>query len=343
MHSDSISHSGHSIRIRGVSKRYGSLVVLDHIELAIQRGEFVSIVGPSGCGKSTLLRILAGLEAPDAGSVLLGEQDITTTPAHSRSINTVFQNYALFPHLSVRENIEFGLRSRGIVAPDRVDRVLRLARIDDLRSSDVTKLSGGQKQRVALARAVVNEPAVLLLDEPMSALDAKLRGEVRAELRALQRATGITFILVTHDQDEALSVSDRIIVMNDGRIEQQGTPQEVYESPRTRFVADFIGAANILEITGRNAEEVFCSLGAVRCDNPDTVSAIAVRAERLSIHSDVADSSHVVRDVLFRGDTADVTLDPGGLRVRTDASIAFKPGTRVGVIAKCGSLQPLHG
>ena len=318
------------------------MLVLDRIELSIRRGEFVSILGPSGCGKTTLLRILAGLESPDAGRIMLGDQDVTETPAHGRNINTVSQSYALFPHLSVRENIEFGLRSRGIHAPERVERAMRLARIEELHSKDVTTLSGGQKQRVALARAVVNEPAVLLLDEPMSALDAKLRENVRAELRSLQRETGITFILVTHDQEEALCVSDRIIVLNAGRVEQFGTPREVYESPRTRFVADFVGGANIMNVTGRDGTLISCQLGTIHCEQPESVDAIAIRPEALSILAESSAPTHRVHDVLFRGGITDVILDPDGLRVRTEASKAPTPGTSVRVIADASSLKPLH-
>jgi spermidine/putrescine transport system ATP-binding protein len=245
-----------------LTRRFSEVFALDDVTLAIMRGEFFSLLGPSGCGKTTFLRIIAGLDFPDAGSLHLACQDAKNVPAHRRAVNTVFQSYALFPHLNVRSNIAFGLRMKKVPRAEmetRVRGVMELTRIAELAERMPSQLSGGQKQRVALARALVNEPEVLLLDEPMGALDLKLRKELQMELRALQRRTGITFIYVTHDQDEALSMSDRIAVMNEGRIVQLGTSEELYERPRTCFVAEFLGGCNLLctTIERRNANELF--------------------------------------------------------------------------------------
>ncbi len=238
------------ILIEGIDKSFGPVQALKSVSLHVNEGEFFTLLGPSGCGKTTLLRIIAGLELPDSGRVILGGEDITHLPATKRQVNTVFQNYALFPHLSVYENVAFGLRARRFPKEEvntKVRKALELLGLQDLADRHPHQLSGGQQQRVALARALVNEPRVLLLDEPMSALDAKLRAQLQVELRRLQRRLKQTFILVTHDQSEAMVVSDRIAVMNDGMIVQFGTPREVYESPRTRFVAEFLGAANLLK------------------------------------------------------------------------------------------------
>lgn len=232
-----------------VGRRFGRVIALDGITLRVRRGEFFSLLGPSGCGKTTLLRLLAGLDWPDSGEIRLGGRPATDLPAHRRPVNTVFQSYALFPHLSVRDNVAFGLRMKRIPAPERERRVaavMELTRITDLADRRPAQLSGGQKQRVALARALVNEPEVLLLDEPLAALDADLRRRLQAELKALQRRLGITFIHVTHDQQEALALSDRLGLLRAGRLEQVGTPRELYERPRTRFVAEFLGACNLL-------------------------------------------------------------------------------------------------
>ncbi|MBA3710681.1 MAG: ATP-binding cassette domain-containing protein [Planctomycetes bacterium] len=241
-----------ALRVQGVDKRFGTTEVLRDAEVDVRPGEFVTLLGPSGCGKTTLLRIVAGFELPDRGSVVLDGVDITRLPANRRPVNTVFQSYALFPHLSVFENVAFGLRARGVAEAEVVARVgeaMDLLRFAELRDRRPHQLSGGQRQRVALARALVNRPDVLLLDEPMSALDARLRAEVQLELKRLQRRLGTTFVLVTHDQDEAMVVSDRILLMHGGRIVQAGAPREVYERPRTRFVAEFLGAANLIAAT----------------------------------------------------------------------------------------------
>ena len=236
--------------LKEINKSYGRVKAVNNVSLEIKSGEFFTLLGPSGCGKTTLLRIIAGLELQDSGQVILEDEDITIQPAIKRQINTVFQSYALFPHLTIFENVAFGLRARKIADAQvdvRVNKVLAMLELGQMTNRYPHQLSGGQNQRVALARALVNEPKVLLLDEPMSALDAKLRAQVQVELRRLQQKLGQTFILVTHDQDEALVVSDRIAVMKEGEIIQFGTPEEVYDYPQNKFVAEFLGAANLID------------------------------------------------------------------------------------------------
>ena len=244
-----------AVHVSGLRKRYGDVVALAGVDLVIGAGEFFTLLGPSGSGKTTLLRLIAGFERPDAGRIELGGTDVTRVPPYSRNVNTVFQDYALFPHMTVAQNIEYGLRVRRVAKAgrrERVDRALEMVRLTGLGSRKPTQLSGGQRQRVALARAIVNEPQVLLLDEPLGALDFKLRQEMQIELQHVQREVGITFVYVTHDQEEALAMSDRIAVLSNGRIEQIGTPLEVYERPQTDFVAGFIGISNLIERDGRH-------------------------------------------------------------------------------------------
>ncbi|AEV15894.1 Spermidine/putrescine ABC transporter ATPase subunit [Thermus sp. CCB_US3_UF1] len=237
------------VRLSGVRKRFGNVAALDGVDLEVHRGEFFSLLGPSGCGKTTLLRLLAGFDTPDAGRIEIAGRDMAGVPPYARPVNTVFQNYALFPHMTVEGNVAFGLRMQGLPPAEvrrKVAWALELVDLLGLERRYPRELSGGQKQRVALARALVLEPEVLLLDEPLSALDARLRQELRVELMQLQRRLGKTFIFVTHDQEEALVMSDRIAVMRAGRIEQLGLPDEVYERPRNRFVAEFLGRSNFL-------------------------------------------------------------------------------------------------
>jgi len=244
-----------AVHVSSLRKRYGDVVALAGVDLVIRAGEFFTLLGPSGSGKTTLLRLIAGFERPDHGRIELGGADVTRVPPHSRNVNTVFQDYALFPHMTVGQNIEYGLRVRRVAKAERrekVDRALEMVRLPGLGARKPAQLSGGQRQRVALARAIVNEPQVLLLDEPLGALDFKLRQEMQIELQHVQREAGITFIYVTHDQEEALAMSDRIAVLSSGRIEQIGTPLEVYERPRTDFVAGFIGISNLIERDGRH-------------------------------------------------------------------------------------------
>jgi putative spermidine/putrescine transport system ATP-binding protein len=245
--------SAAALRLQGVRKNYGHVVAVAGVDLVVNEGEFFTLLGPSGSGKTTLLRLIAGFERPDSGRIELGGRDVTSTPPYLRNTNTVFQDYALFPHMSVAENIGYGLRVKGIAGQERekrVDRALEMVRLEGLGRRRPNQLSGGQRQRVALARAVVNEPEVLLLDEPLGALDLKLRQEMQIELKQIQKEVGITFVYVTHDQEEALTMSDRMAVMTSGQIEQIGSPVEVYERPATEFVAGFIGISNVLKRGG---------------------------------------------------------------------------------------------
>src|ERR671933_1057843 len=236
----------------GVSKRFGAVAAVDEVSLEIGEGEFFSLLGPSGCGKTTTLRMVAGFELPDAGRVVLQGRDVTAVRANRRPVNLVFQQYALFPHMSVYDNVAFGLKVKHVPRAEHRERVHELLRVVSLEGFDrrrARQLSGGQQQRVALARALVNRPAALLLDEPLGALDVKLRKQMELELKRIQNELGTTFVYVTHDQEEALAMSDRIAVMNGGRVEQTGSPREIYERPRTAFVADFIGSLNALDLT----------------------------------------------------------------------------------------------
>ncbi len=247
-------HAVPAVDVKDVRKTFGGVEALAGVDLRIGRGEFFTMLGPSGSGKTTLLRIIAGFVRADAGQILLGGVDVTREPPYARNVNTVFQDYALFPHMTVHENVEYGLRVKRIGRNQRRARAqeaLAMVRLPDHGERKPAQLSGGQRQRVALARAIANEPEVLLLDEPLGALDLKLRQEMQLELKTIQRELGITFIFVTHDQEEALTMSDRLAVMNDGRLEQLGTPIDVYERPANEFVAGFIGVSNLLERNGR--------------------------------------------------------------------------------------------
>ncbi len=271
--------SGPAVSLRGVTKRFGAVTAVDDIDLDIAEGEFFSMLGPSGSGKTTMLRMIAGFELPSEGTVLLKGRDVTRLAPFDRDVNTVFQDYALFPHMNVAQNIAYGLRVRRVPKPERtrrVDEALASVRLEDFGSRRPHQLSGGQRQRVALARALVNRPAVLLLDEPLGALDLKLREEMQVELKGIQKDVGITFVFVTHDQQEALTMSDRIAVFADGRIEQVGTPADIYERPTTQFVAGFVGTSNILpavlarELVGRDGTSTI---------RPEHIRVVAAGAE----------------------------------------------------------------
>jgi spermidine/putrescine transport system ATP-binding protein len=259
------------VRLDSVTKSFDDVVAVDDVSVEIPHGSFFALLGPSGCGKTTTLRMIGGFEEPDSGAIYLGEQPVTGLPPYKRDVNTVFQSYALFPHLTIFENVAFGLRRRGLKGPQldgRVREILRLVDLDGVERRKPRQLSGGQQQRVALARALVNKPQVLLLDEPLGALDLKLRKQMQLELKGLQHEMGITFVHVTHDQEEAMTMADQIAVMNRGRIEQLGSPTELYERPRTAFVARFLGASNLLPgtVSGR---------GVVRLDGGGEVRVAA--------------------------------------------------------------------
>ena len=300
---DSGSHIGVKpiISFRNISKRWGSTVAVDNVSLDIEPGEFFALLGPSGCGKTTLLRMLAGLEVPTEGQVLIDEQDMGDIPPNKRAVNMVFQSYAVFPHMTVADNVAYGLQVDGVPQPERDRRVkeaLDLVQLGHLAARKPDQLSGGQRQRVALARALVKKPKVLLLDEPLSALDAKLREAMRFELSQLQRKVGITFIMVTHDQDEALAIASRIAVMDKGSIAQLGTPSDLYEFPRSRFVADFLGSVNLFEGALVNDEadqaDVACpELEPYLVHLPHSVAGgdtstvwVAIRPEKMNLHKD---------------------------------------------------------
>ena len=277
-----------SVDIEGVSKRFGDVCAVDNVTLQIRKGEFFSLLGPSGCGKTTLLRMIGGFELPTSGAIRIGGRDVSQDPPYRRPVNMVFQSYALFPHLTVRQNVAFGLRYRktpGAARPDaaapedKVREALALVRLNGLEDRYPNQLSGGQKQRVALARALILEPQVLLLDEPLGALDQKLRKEVQVELKNLQRTLGITFVFVTHDQEEALTMSDRIAVMNQGRVEQVDTSAAVFEYPTTEFVAQFMGAPNFFTGVVKSMAEGLLQLGAAS-DVDITMRANGTQFER---------------------------------------------------------------
>jgi ABC-type Fe3+/spermidine/putrescine transport system ATPase subunit len=243
------------VELLEVTKRFGEVTAVDAVDLEVRPGEFLSLLGPSGCGKTTTLRLIAGFERPDEGEVRIGGRDVSRLPAYKRNVNTVFQSYALFPHLTVSENVAYGLKQRGLSRTERRARaaeLLELVRLSGYEARKPRQLSGGQQQRVALARALVMQPQVLLLDEPLGALDLKVRKELQIELKRIQEEIGITFVYVTHDQEEALAMSDRVAVMNRGRIEQLGVPGEIYDSPATEFVASFIGDTNFVRVNGRD-------------------------------------------------------------------------------------------
>ncbi len=313
------------VSIRNVSKKFaGGVTAVDNVSLDIAQNEFFALLGPSGCGKTTLLRMISGLETPTSGQIIIGGEDMAYTPPNKRPTNMVFQSYAVFPHMTVAQNVAYGLKVTG-VAPDEIKRRvaegLEMVKLTALADRKPDQMSGGQRQRVALARALVKRPKVLLLDEPLSALDAKLRDDMRMELTRLQETVGITFIIVTHDQDEALSMASRIAVMDKGAVQQVATPQELYEHPKSRFVADFIGKVNLIDakVLGQQGKSITCEAkGLGRVDLPadkqvGSSVAIAIRPEKLKIvKSEPLDQAirfpGTVRDVAYYGDTSHVVV-----------------------------------
>ena len=286
-----------AIELEGVVKRYDAHAAVDDVSLSIGEGEFFSLLGPSGCGKTTSLRMMAGFVAPDEGRVLLQGEDVTSVPPNRRPVNMVFQQYALFPHMSVYDNVAFGLSVKRVPRSEhreRVNEILRVVALEGYEKRRPRELSGGQQQRVALARALVNRPAALLLDEPLGALDVKLRRHMQRELKRIQLELGTTFVYVTHDQEEALAMSDRIAVMNGGRVEQLGTPREIYEQPATAFVADFVGTVNVLDLDGQR---------------------VSIRPERIRILSGGGRLDGVVADVVYLGVYNQFHIDTAAGRV----------------------------
>ncbi|MEQ8840099.1 MAG: ABC transporter ATP-binding protein [Acidimicrobiales bacterium] len=345
-----------AVTLGGITKRFGDVIAVDAVDLEIADGEFFALLGPSGCGKTTTLRMIAGLEFPTEGSLKIFGDEVGTLPPNKRPVNTVFQSYALFPHMTLEQNVAFGLKMKKVAKSEIADRVaeaIRLVHMDGMEKRRPDQISGGQQQRVALARALVNSPKVLLLDEPLGALDLKLRQEMQRELKQLQREVGITFVFVTHDQEEALTMSDRIGVMHDGRLLQVGSPEEIYERPTSRFVADFIGQTNLLDGTVEGRDLVCLANGArVPIDVShlavgDAV-AVSLRPERATLHNagdaPVGQPSldGLLEQVTYLGNAlvSTVTLDWMSLEVRsenrgsvevprigTPVSVSWEPGS----------------
>ena len=350
------------LRLENVTHRYGSVTALDDISLGIEDGELITLLGPSGCGKTTLLRIIAGFIRPTSGKVIVGGRDVTTVPPHKRPVNLVFQRPTLFPHLSVFENVAFGLRIAGTAKAElrsRVEEVLRLVRLEGFGPRRSYELSGGQMQRVALARALVNHPRVLLLDEPLAALDLKIRLEMEVELRRVHRDTGATFVYVTHDQREALALSDRIVVFNDGRIEQVGTADEIYHAPASVFSARFVGDANVIpvEVVRTNGARATVTVTGRELMVPsESVSVgpawLVLRPEVVRLATDRTDERAVtgtVRDVAFRGSAFTYEVEVAGLddplkaEVPADAGGPIALGTHVQVLWEPDACRLLRG
>jgi spermidine/putrescine ABC transporter ATP-binding subunit len=314
------------VSIRGVSKKFpGGIVAVDNVHIDIAQNEFFALLGPSGCGKTTLLRMISGLETPTEGQIMIGGEDMALTPPNKRPTNMVFQSYAVFPHMTVEDNVAYGLRVTGVAAAEttrRTAEALEMVKLSHLAKRKPDQMSGGQRQRVALARALIKRPKVLLLDEPLSALDAKLRDDMRMELTRLQETVGITFIIVTHDQDEALSMASRIAVMDKGAVQQIATPSELYEQPATRFVADFIGKVNLIDakVLNKTTKTITCEakgLGKMTIATDKACGAkvaIAVRPEKLKLSKAKPTGASLmaidgkVRDVAYYGDTSHVVV-----------------------------------
>lgn len=340
------------IEIKNISKSFGDKCILKDVSISVKKGEFLTLLGPSGCGKTTLLRILAGFGSADSGEILINGKDITNVPPHERPVNTVFQRYALFPHLDVYENIAFGLKLQKVPTDEidrRVRKVLKMVSMTDYEDRDVDSLSGGQQQRVAIARAIVNQPQVLLLDEPLSALDLKMRKDMQIELKEMHRKLGITFIYVTHDQEEALTLSDTIVVFDDGVIQQIGTPTDIYNEPQNSFVADFIGESNILngrmikdrlvEFAGHEFECVDEGFG----ENVDV--DVVVRPEDIYIMNKV-ENAHIVGKVkscTFKGVHYEMFVDTDkGYELMIQDYNAFEPDSEVGLLIRPADIQVMH-
>ena len=328
---DGLARTAVEVRLEGLSRHYGPVVALDRLDLTLRPGELVALLGPSGCGKTTTLRLLAGLEDADGGRVVVGGRDLTRVPANKRDMGMVFQAYSLFPHMTVRQNVAFGLRLRRVGAAERDQRavdMLNLVGLAEQAKRYPHQLSGGQQQRVALARALAIEPQVLLLDEPLSALDAKVRAQLRDQIRRIQLEVGITTLFVTHDQEEALAIADRVGVMREGHIEQLAPPTEVYARPATSFVAEFVGLSNRLagEVRGGSVIVRGFTLPLVERETPDGQVVALVRPEAVTLASDDAPESGLLAGtviaVTFLGATSRVTVDLGDVTVLAQLSTA---------------------
>ena len=340
------------IELSHISKNFGDKQVLDDVSLYVKKGEFVTILGPSGCGKTTLLRILAGFGTADEGEIKIAGEDITKVPPHLRPVNTVFQRYALFPHLNVYDNIAFGLKLKGVKADEieaRVTKALKMVGMTDYEWRDVNSLSGGQQQRVAIARAIINRPQVLLLDEPLAALDLKMRKDMQMELKDMHKTLGITFVYVTHDQEEALTLSDSIVVMSEGRVQQIGSPTDIYNEPANSFVADFIGESNILNgvmvqdrlvrFMGRDFECVDAGFG------ENAPVDVVIRPEDVYIVAKAGSGMFdgVVQSCIFKGVHYEMTvLTPDGYEIMIQDYNAFEVGQEVSLIVKPSDIHVMQ-
>ena len=344
-----MKNSENIIEIKNISKSFGDKCILNDVSISVKKGEFLTLLGASGCGKTTLLRMLAGFGHPDSGEILINGVDITDIPPHERPVNTVFQRYALFPHLDVYENIAFGLKLQKVPEDEidkRVRKVLKMVSMTDYEDRDVESLSGGQQQRVAIARAIVNEPKVLLLDEPLSALDLKMRKDMQIELKEMHRKLGITFVYVTHDQEEALTLSDTIVVLDDGNIKQIGTPTDIYNEPQNAFVADFIGESNILngnmikdrlvEFAGHEFECIDEGFG------ENVPVDVVVRPEDIYIMKKLegAQLTAKVKSCTFKGVHYEMFVDTDkGYELMIQDYNAFEPDSEVGLIIRPADIQ----
>jgi len=330
------------IELKDISKSFGSETVLNHVDLYIRQNEFLTLLGPSGCGKTTTLRIIGGFERPTSGDLLFNGQNILKVPPHKRQLNTVFQKYALFPHMDVAENIAFGLKIKRVnkqTIESEVKKMLRLVNLDGFEKRSVTSLSGGQQQRVAIARALINKPQVLLLDEPLGALDLKLRKEMQVELKSMQQALGITFVYVTHDQEEALTMSDTIAVMNEGKILQIGTPEDIYNEPKNAFVANFIGESNIIDGVIHTDYQVTFANNLFNCVDkgfsPEEAVDVVIRPEDLRITPpEKGQLTGIVKQVIFRGVHYEMHVNTGEFTWKIHSTVQSTLDEFVGLTVK---------